>query len=467
MATATLPWRLAACLLALGVCTAGAAPPLLEPAVWPRPRPLDAAALARFGIRLVEGTHLTLATDVPPSAEVDELPAVIDAAVPLLAAYFAGDGKTAAAKKAGAEELNGWRVHACLIGDREKFTAAGLMPPPPHAEFPHALSMGYEVWLNRQPSAYYNRALLIHEVTHSFMSTRLGGCGPGWYMEAVAELMAGHRWSAERPGGLALRRLPATRDAAPYWGRVPLVRAAPGTLSVDAVMKLDNNRAMPVESYAAAWSLAKFLDAHPRYRDRWRKLPRIVLRRDFDARFRRAFARDRRGLDAEYQLFARTLEYGHDIEREAIPFRRGKPLEGKPVRVVVSGGRGWQPAGVQVEQGRVYRYRADGRYVVGAEPDGTPWPCEAGGITLAYHGGRPLGQLLAAVVQWDAPALGGGLLRPLPLGPAGEFTAPATGTLYVRVNDSPAKLAANRGGPTLTVWPPADEGVTRATAKAD
>ncbi|MEM6798213.1 MAG: hypothetical protein AAF589_01740 [Planctomycetota bacterium] len=432
--------------LFVGVCLASAAhSQTLERAVWPEPRPLEPAKLDRLGLRAVEGDRLTLVTDLPASPEIDELPAVVAATLPELAEYFS----------VAPESFAGWRLRGYLIADREKFAAAGLMPPPEHAEFPHALSMGYEVWVNHQPSGYYNRALLIHETTHSFMSTLLGGCGPGWYMEAVAELMGGHAWDAERRS-VKLRILPADRGVAPYWGRVPLVRAAQGALTLGAVMKISNNRPLPVESYAAVWSLAKFMDAHPRYRDRFRKLPRIVLQQDFNDRFRRAFARDARALGAEYQLFAKTLVYGHDVEREAIDFRQGKPFDspassGSPRRVAVRADRGWQPSGVAVRRGESYRFQAKGRYVIAKEPDGAPWPCEANGITFTYHGGRPLGQLLAAVVDYEAPLLGGGLLQPFVLGGSGVFKAPASGTLLLRVNDSPAKLAENEGGLTVTL----------------
>ncbi len=412
----------------------------VQPAVWPAPRQLPLAKFDQLGLRVISGKHVTLVTDVASSAWLDELPLVAQQAMAPLADYFGVDSS----------RWEAWRVVAFVIEDRQKFAAVDLLPPRPHDEFPHALSMGYELWVNHQPSAYYTRALFLHELTHSFCSTLLGGCGPGWYMEAVAELMGAHRWSAEQQK-LELAILPADRKATPYWGRIPLVREAAGPLSIDAVMKINNDRPLEVDQYAAVWSLAKFMDAHPRYQERYRKLPRIVLKQDFNDRFRRAFSRDWEALRAEFQLFTRTLEYGHDIGREAIHFRRGEPLGDESRQVAVRADRGWQPSGAAVLAGEVYRYQARGRFVIAREPDGTPWPCEANGVTITYHGGRPLGQLLATVVKLDAPALGGGLLQPFPLDVEGQFTAPTTGTLYLRVNDSPSKLVENRGGLTVTL----------------
>ena len=59
-------------------------------------------------------------------------------------------------------------VHAMVLVDRQKFAAAGLMPAG-NEEFPHGLSIGYELWVANQSSDYYRRHLLLHELTHSFI----------------------------------------------------------------------------------------------------------------------------------------------------------------------------------------------------------------------------------------------------------------------------------------------------------
>ncbi|MEN1679356.1 MAG: hypothetical protein AAGJ46_07155 [Planctomycetota bacterium] len=400
----------------------------LERAIWPKPRPLVEEKLEALGIRVVRGDVLTLVTDLPPSPAVDELPRVATTAVEAFAEYF---------------ELTppaGWRVQAFVMGDRERFAAAGLLPPAEHADFANGLSMGYELWVKDQPSDYYRRALLVHELTHSFMSTLLGGCGPGWYMEATAELMGAHAWDAES-GELRVGIVPASKTDCPQWGRVPLVRKAGESLTAAAVMRVDNRQKLEVDAYAHVWALAKLLDTHPRYQARWRALPRVLLERDFNDRFRQTFAEDWRRLNQELRLLATTCEYGHDIAREAIDFQAtGKPLGEATHRTPVRADRGWQPAGVFVEQGVTYRYKAAGEFVIAREPDGAPWPCQADGVTLRYHGGRPLGRLLAMV---DGEP---GFSPPIELGADGQFVAPAAGTLYLRVNDSPAELAENEGG---------------------
>ena len=85
-----------------------------------------------------------------------------------------------------------WQVRAFLIGDRKTFDKLGVMPAGDD-KFVHGLSMGSDLWLYDQPTAYYRRHLLLHEGTHAFMAKFLGGCGPGWYMEGTAELFGTHR----------------------------------------------------------------------------------------------------------------------------------------------------------------------------------------------------------------------------------------------------------------------------------
>lgn len=424
----TIRCLVTAALVAVSACDASAA--------WPAPRPLDGARLAAAGVRLVETTHATLVTDAPPSPATDALPGLIDSAVPQWAERF-GVGE---ARRAD------WRLRVYLVEDEAKFRALGLWPAE-SPEFPHGLSLGYEVWLRQQAADYYRRHLLLHEGTHSFMTTLLGSCGPGWYMEGMAELCGTH---AAEGRSLRLAVVPPTRGAARDWGRIALVRddAERGRLlPVEAVMRIDNRAVLSTESYAWVWALAAFLDGHPAYRDRFREASGWVTSPRFDRRFRTMYERDRRRLDQEWRLFAATLDYGHDLEREAIDFREGAPLAaGGSRRIAVRADRGWQSSAVRVEAGQPIRLSSAGRFVVGREEGGAPWPCEGGGVTLDYHAGRPLGELLATV---DAGAEA--FVTPKPIGLAADYTPPATGTLYLRVNDAPNALADNEGELRVTI----------------
>lgn len=408
----------------------------LARADWPPPRALDRERLAAAGIRLVETEHATLVTDAAVSAPIDTLPRLIDAGLSQWGERFDID----------TDALDAWRLRIYLIEDEAKFRSLGLWPDQ-NTEFLHGLALGYEVWVRQQKSDYYRRHLLLHEATHSFMMTQLGSCGPGWYMEGMAELCGTHTWNPSTRE-LRLAVMPASREVADDWGRIRLIREAIDAgrvLPIEAVMRIDNRVVLTTEAYSWVWALASFLDRHPAYRDRFGKAPAWVTNDEFDRRFRRMYARDRKRLDQEWRLFAKTLTYGHDVEREAIDFQKGTAEAiGGNRQITLQADRGWQSAGVAVKAGQTYRLTAKGRFVIGQEPDGTPWPCEPNGITLEHHAGRPLGELLATVDSGpDA------FVAPTPIGLAADYKPSASGTLYLRVNDAPNALAENAG--TLTV----------------
>lgn len=401
-------------------------------AAWPAPRSINEGRLAKAGLRVIDTEHATLVTDFASSPEVDVLPQLIDQALPHWQRRFRVSDK----------RVEDWRLRIYLMEDEAKFRALGLWPNQSQ-EFQHGLSLGYEVWVRKQPTDYYQRHLLLHEATHSFMSTLLGSCGPGWYMEGMAELCGTHAWDP-RSRDLRLAVMPKSREAAPHWGRVALIRNAieeGKVLSIDAVMKIDNRVALPSESYAWVWALSAFLDQHPAYRDRFRQAPGWVLSENFDRRFRQMYAKDRAQLDKEWRMFIATLDYGHDIASEAIDFQPGQPLAaGGSQRPTIQSNRGWQSSGILVTAGQPIHITATGRYTIAQDSDGAPWPSEPGGVTLDYHAGRPLGELLATIDSGE-----GAFTTWRPIGLAADYTPPATGTLYLRVNDAPNALADNEG----------------------
>ncbi|MGL4512277.1 MAG: hypothetical protein ACRCT8_04245 [Lacipirellulaceae bacterium] len=416
---------------------------------WAPARALDSAKLGRAGLRVVESSRCTMVTDLPASPAIDGLPAAIDAAGPQWAERFGTAERVA----------RDWRLRLYLVRDRELFGAAGLMPAGGR-EFPQGLALGYEAWVIDQPSDYYRRCLTLHEGTHAFMQTTLGGCGPGWYMEATAELLGAHSGDAAA-GTLRLGVLPKSSAAAPQWGRPKLLRAAAQRASLaplDAVRKIDNRAPLGVESYARVWGLAHFLDNHPAYRERWRRLSADVLRDDFDGLFDERFAEDRKRLEQEWRRFSATIDYGHDVACEAIDFRDGAPLSASGSAVRIDSRRGWQPTGVRLAAGETVSIRTTGRFTIHTDADGNAWPCEAGGVTLRYHAGRPLGELHATIDAGPEAFVEG-----VPLGTRDRFTPTATGTLYLRLNDSPAERAENRGAVSVRIaasvgYPPRPSG---------
>jgi hypothetical protein len=394
---------------------------------------VDDAKVAAAGIRKLAGKHITLYTDLKPSPEVDGLPAVFDLAFAQWCAFFGLDPVKYA----------DWRMSGFLMQDKARFRQAGLLPPHVPAALP-GYSINHELWLNEQPSDYYRRHLFLHEGTHGFMNTLLGGCGPTWYMEGLAELLGTHRW---HEGRLTLGYMPANRDEVPYWGRSKLVKDAAEAgraRPLKEVVELALTSTNQVEGYAWSWAAAVFLDHHPQYQKRFRSLEKYILDGTVTREFYRLFAADWPQMCEEWQLFIAGMEYGYDLGRTAIDFAPGKPLPADGASVTIAADRGWQNAGVRLEAGAKYALRASGRYQVADKPQ--PWPCEPGGVSIRYYQGRPLGMLLAAVrpdkPEPDAPSA---LLKPIEVGLGTTLTPERSGTLFFKINDSAGELADNAG----------------------
>jgi hypothetical protein len=395
---------------------------------------IDEARLATAGIRRLAGKHVTVFTDLP-AGEVDELPAVFDAAVPLWCAYFSVDPSKVA----------DWRTFAHVIDRKERFSGAGLFPENLPA-FPHGYSQGSQFWLYDQPSGYYRRHLVLHEGTHCFMNRWLGGAGPPWYMEGLAELLGTHRWQA---GKLELAVMPRTKDEVPYWGRVKIIKdevAGGRGLPLVEIMKYDAHAHLRNEPYGWCWGAAAFCDGNPHTQAAFRELKAKAKDRtiDFSKGFYDQLAPKWREISEDWQLFAFQCDYGYDFARASVVRRPTAPLPAGGATATIEAGRGWQSTGFTLEAGKTYAISATGRFTIGGDV-ARPWPCEAGGITLRYHAGRPLGMLLAAVSDDTAPLEITPLARPQPIGLAGEITPAATGTLYLSLNESAAGLADNAG----------------------
>ena len=406
-----------------------------------RPMKIDEARAAAAGIRKLTGSRLTLFTDIPPDPEVDILPEVFDRAFGQWCEYFNVD-------KA---EHGDWQMTGFLMRDGQPFVDTGLVPrtlPP----FEHGYSRNDLLWLYEQPSPYYRRHLLLHEGTHGFMNALFGGCGPPWYAEGTAELLATHRW---RDGQLTLNWTPISREEVPMWGRVKIVKDAVAedrAPSLDDVIEYKVNPHHQTEPYAWCWAAATLLDRHPQYRERFRGLSRSVNRRDFSDRFIDLVGDQWDALSEQWLVFIVNLEYGHDVPKTLLDFTPGEPISGSKSDVTVAADRGWQNTGLRLEAGTTYRLTAQGRYQIAEEP--RIWWCEPGGVSIRYYRGLPLGILIAALRPDEAPENGPRpLVRPVAVGLEATLTPEKTSTLHLQINDSPGELHDNRGSLSVEIRP--------------
>jgi hypothetical protein len=423
--------------LVIGFCFLAETVALAQsPADWPAPRKVDTQRAQAAGIRELVGTHIRLWTDVLSSPTIDELPRVFDAAVPQWAEYF----------HVSPERFENWQVQAFLIKDRARFAALGVLPEE-NSDYVNGYALGNKMWLDEQPSDYYRRHLLLHEGTHSFMLAFLGAGGPGWYMEGTAELFGTHRWE---DGKLELRVFPENREAVPMWGRIKLIREAVQenkTLTLPQVIEISNRQALNVDSYAWCWALSKFLDSHPLYGERFRKLASQVREPEFNKRFRNLYHREWSSLQFEWETFLNALDYDYDSERMTVEHAVVKPFD-KSAEISVAVDRGWQAAPWLLRKGREYQITATGRYQIAH--DGQSWPCEPGGVTLRYHDGHPLGMLLGSL---RTKSNTGSFAKPVALGLNATLVPDEEAILYLRVNDSPAELSDNKGTLDVRITP--------------
>ncbi len=401
---------------------------------------IDANRLVAVGIRRIAGRHLVLYTDIAIDDEVRSLPVVFDQAYDLWRDYF----------KIDQLPRQPWKVTGCLMRNRKTFVDAGLLPDD-LPRFLHGYALGKALWLDEQPTPYYRRHLLLHEGTHAFVNTHLGGDGPPWYNEGLAELLATHRWHDDQ---LTLGYFPANADEVPMLGRIRLVKKAVANgraLALEEVLNFGNTAHVRNEPYAWCWALATLLDGHPRYQRKFRSLHDTRAKDDLTERFRASIGEVSWSLlTQEWAVFTHDLEHGYDISRTTIDPTPGEPLDAaQPTATVkVSANRGWQNSGVWIEEGHTYQLRARGRYQVAKTTK--PWLSEPGGVSIRYYHGRPLGVLLAAVVPENATMnTPSGFLNPHVVGLDSEIKPQHTGTLYFRVNDSVGELSDNVG--TLTV----------------
>jgi len=390
--------------------------------------------LAGTKLRVIRGRHLHLITDLPSSKEIDRLPQLFDAAVPLWAEYFRLDNETVA----------DWKMLGVLVGESKNFASTTLLSQAPKLR--HGFSLGNWLWIREQETDYYRRHLLLHEGVHGLMNHFFGSCGPNWYMEGLAELLGTHSWD-EKTEQLTLPYFPENRDTVPLWGRIRILndlRDENRSQSLESIFTMPFDGEDNTPSYAWSWGLAAFLDGHPLYADILRDaIVNVSLTHDeFTKRFRLHLESIQGGRAcADWNDYLAGLEYGYDFLSNAIEdMTPGKPLRSAGRKIVVQAGLGWQNTGLLMEKGKTYSFAASGRFQLGAE-GGKIWWSEPNGVTIRYHQGRPLGLLLGATLSEQKK----GDFHSFPIGDITTWTAPETGTLFLRINDAASQLRDNSG----------------------
>ncbi|MFM7206035.1 MAG: hypothetical protein ACKO4T_05110 [Planctomycetaceae bacterium] len=407
----------------------------------------DRAALARrAGLRVVESSRLVLATDRPVRAGdgIEDLPAIFDQAVETWCEHYGVSGTA----------IPGWRAFGCIVGDRERFRAAGLLPAS-IPDFANGFCAADVFWLQDQSNPAYRRHLLLHEGVHAFTLTVRGIAAPVWYHEGIAEYLATHRLEAGPRGpAFVAASLPARASDVEQLGRIEELRDLRRSGRVPSLQQVletppGNHRALA--DYAASWAAVALLARHPAYAEAFAAVERGPLDGTFNQRLASMPGFDAERAARDFDAFTDDLDYGYDMTRSAIDWTAGGPLDG-PTEVRVAAGRGWQNTRVALAKADRCDLRARGRCTLGRLGD-VVIETEPDGISLDWYRGRPLGRLLAA--QWvDVPAEGG---RPrfvvLGAGADAALEAVTDGPLYLKINESPGDLADDAGEFAVEIIP--------------
>ncbi|MEC7697160.1 MAG: hypothetical protein VYA11_08690 [Planctomycetota bacterium] len=399
----------------------------------------------KAGIRLIRGKHLLLLTDLPPSKEVDRMPFVFDQAVPQWAEAF----------DISKNDFEKWQMVGCLMNDRERFRQTGLCPDAIQA-FRNGFSQEKMLWMFDQKSDYYRRHLLLHEGVHGFMSTFFETISPPWHAEGMAELLATHWWDETSESRLEVGYFPLEKKHVPMLGRIRIVRDEVDqgrTRNIKQILAYGVEAHSKNVPYGWCWALAAFLDGHPKYQSRFRKLNRSVTGNDFNDKFLQAFHDDWQELESEWLLFVREIDYAYDLDRSAIPYRTGKPIKASEPDMVttISAASGWQPTQAFLESGETYHIRADGKFSMRGATAEERWSSDPGGITLHYSSGQPLGVLQAVLIppgKTETDYFNASRVHLI--GCEKHWTPDQSGTLYLRINNKANRLPDNEG--TIRVY---------------
>ncbi|MGE5193496.1 MAG: hypothetical protein ACM3U2_13465 [Deltaproteobacteria bacterium] len=432
--------------------SAGADPPqrVVRPTL--KPPAHDDDRLAELGIYRYESKHLVLYTDIDPDL-ARPLPKLMDEAYTAWEDYFG----PLPPDSAGTD----FQMVGYIMADTGRFRAAKLFGDDSQILL-EGVFRDQLFWMKDQRDDYWRRHLMLHEGTHCFMSAFPNPTNQfRWYMEGMAELFRAHQTDAG--GKTRFRVFPTDNESFGGLGWLRLIDEdlhAAGPLTIEEVVGQASADFEKYNAYAWSWALCAFLDGHPRYRDRFRRLGTLVTgRRDARFELEQVYHEAWPDLCEEWLVFAGNVCYGYDIERTVIDLHPGKPLggQGDKVKLEIGPDRGWQTSGILLEKDRTYKLSAIGRSVVADDP--RPWESEPQGISFRYHAGLPVGMLVAVIrgTELHEKAPHTTMLEVLPVGRECLLTPRITGTLYFRVNDFWNELADNTGSYQVTIKEPTGE----------
>jgi len=375
-------------------------------------------AIENSNYRRYESKHLILFTDIEPKT-AEQLTEFADQEYQAWLEYFG--------PLPDARDGSDFRMIGYLMRDMNALVERDLVP----REYLGMRTGGHkqaEFWMLDQETDYYRRHLLFHEATHCFMTIMPDTILPKWYLEGMAELLATHRINVD--GDIDFRVLPENKEQYAGWGRIKTIQedVAAGRIKtisqIRAIQRIDP--VDEVRDYAWSWALCYFLDAHPRYQDRFRSLRDHWRSNAFTREFDRLYADDLSEMNIEWLLFVSSIIEGYDLPLAAVEFSPS----GSDSQSSISAHKGWQSTGWQITSGETYHLTATGDVILATDPK--PWVSHPNGITLEYFDKKPIGRLTGIII---APSMNQ-IPELIDIGKETTWTANTSGTLFLRINDA-------------------------------
>jgi hypothetical protein len=190
------------------------------------------------------------------------------------------------------------------------------------------------------------------------------------------------------------------------------------------------------QNYAWRWALCHLLANNTNYRDRFRPLGLGFLTEQ-KVSFEDTYGAMSKEISFEYLFFVGHVEQGFRVDLCSWDWKKKfKTLVDRtPISARIAAGRGWQPSGASVREGKEYEYSSAGTWQTGKNKGEVTADGDAAGA----------GRLIGVVIK-DFE-----LSEPFALGSYGKFKAPEDGQLFLRCQSKWGEIGENKGGVTVKI----------------
>jgi hypothetical protein len=196
--------------------------------------------------------------------------------------------------------------------------------------------------------------------------------------------------------------------------------------------------------YANAWALLWLINHHPDLQPEFKSLAACRTQGQFNDAMAKIPKHTLHQMNQIWLLYIDGLaEADASTVRfpalNAAPSQKAKIANTLPFKLMLDAGQQWVFTGIELTAGQQVIIECQGRYVV--RKTTKPWMSEPDGITIDYVRGRPIGEVIGAIVSTD----GAKTTRHIPIGTSQTLMSPIDGVLWLQINDEWSGRADNDG----------------------